>query len=180
VLRLNLDQIPFVFHIFGILGAFQTAYFFIDGIQILFFFPDKTWSYTVAMTVHHLFAACCSCSLYFMGPYLMYIYAINTLIEFSNIFLNIRYFGKTMQNETLYFIGGVGTLLFYPLFRISLTVYCAYVAYFGSIHLLLGPSVVFLILLTNTFFLLLSTYYSLYLFSKPKAVFLLQSKQKSM
>ena len=170
---------PFLFYIFRFLGVFQTAYFLIDSIQILLCYNHKSWSYRIAMLFHHLLSSACSCCIFYIDPYMAYIYALNALIEFSNIFMNLRFFGKSLNNKTMYFIGGLGTLIFYPLTRIPLTIYCGYLAYFGLLNVFVGKSAVLLILSTNLFIFVLSVYYTVFsLFIKPKRMFLLKQKEK--
>ena len=177
--KINISQnIPFLFIIFRFLGIFQTSYFMIDLLQILFFYSDKSISYRIAISIHHIFSLLCSCCIYRIDPFISYIYAINSLIEFSNWFLNIRYFAAKFKYKNLYYFGGIGTLIFYPLTRTLLTGYAAYTAWFGVFHLFVGNSGVILVVATNIFITILSMYYTKVLWTKPANVYILKIKTK--
>merc|ERR1712228_767061 len=108
--------------------------------QIFFCYSHRSLPYRISLIVHHIFSASCACCIYYVDPYISYIYSINACMEFSNIFLSIRYFGRAWNNKSLYFMGGIGTLIFYPLTRLSITVYCSYLAYYGLFYLFIGRS----------------------------------------
>ena len=165
----NNIKIPFIFNLFRYLTIFQSSFFVIDSLQMLFLYHHKTWSYRIGMTLHHLFCLLCTCCIYyFEDPYIIYIYAYNTLLEISTCFLNLRYFAVQFKYETLYFYSGIGLLILYPSTRIAITIYCSYTAYYGVLHLIFGNSIVAVIVSTNAFILLLSAYHTKVLYSNPK------------
>merc|ERR1712183_751996 len=85
-------RLPILFKLFNFFGAFQTAFFLMDIIQLVLFYRDKPITMRITFVTHHLFALCCCMCIYGMDPYVQYIYAFNTLVEVSTIFLNLRYF----------------------------------------------------------------------------------------
>merc|ERR1719203_619638 len=87
-------RLPLLLELFKFFGAFQTAFFIMDSIQLLLFYRDKPLSFRITFIVHHIFALCCCTCVYWLDPYIQYIYVYNTLVECSTIFLNLRYFGR--------------------------------------------------------------------------------------
>ena len=171
-------QLPFSFRLLRLLGVFQTAYFFIDAIQLFFCYTHKSVAYRFALIFLHLFSAACACCIYHVDPYIAYIYTYNCAIEFSNIFMITRYFARKWNNEFLFFIAGIGTLIFYPICRLVLTVYCSYLAYYGLFYLFMGSSGIWLVIAANAFVFLLSLYYSITIWMNPKAMYVMKRKQK--
>lgn len=184
LLQINIDQgnnpntfeLPFLFRMLKLYGIFQTAFFFVEGIQLLFCYQHRTISYRVSLIGHHLLTAACSCCIYKVDPFIAYIYVYDMAIEFSNIFMSLRYFGREWGSKSLFFIGGVGTLIFYPSCRICITIYVSYVAWHGPFYLFVGKSGVVLVVSTNMFILLLSLYYSMTIWSNPKSFCMLKDK----
>eukprot|EP01083_Nonionella_stella_P012154 34501_1 len=70
----NDDSLPFLFQIFKYVAIFQTAYFFVDAIQLAI--GPKSYGYRIAMLVHHTFGAVCACCIYYVHPHIAYVYAI--------------------------------------------------------------------------------------------------------
>ena len=150
-----------------------------DSIQLMLFYQDKPMSTRITMIVHHILALGCCTALYRLDPYLQYIYACNTLVEISTIFLNLRYFGRQLNNATLYLIGGSVSLVIYPLSRSTLTIYCSYTVYTGLYHLFIGYSGVCVVVACNVFVFFMSLYYSIFvLWANPRAMFRLKRKEK--
>ena len=170
-------QLPLLVILFRFFCVFQTAFFAVSGVQILVGFEKRGWPYRIVLVIHHVICMLCACANYNLDPYLNYIYAINILLEISSVFTALRFFGRLLENATLYGIGGIGVFVFYPL-RVPLTVYCGYTVYFGSVHLFTSPACVFTMLFANLFVCLLSMYYSIVLFANPKALCVLKFKQK--
>ena len=92
------------------------AYFIMLTPYELFGLEQKK-RFRIIMSIHHIICIMGQSLIFLTNPLCSYVSAIGLQCEFSTLFLNIRAFGLAMDNKYLYFIGGIGTFIFYPLTR---------------------------------------------------------------
>ena len=160
--------------------AFQAAYCIMDSLQLLLgiVFQRERVKYRLTLIVHHSLVLSCCSGIFLIDPYIHEFYARNSMIELTTVFLHIRNFAKKTENATMYFVGGLGTLFIYLLFRVFIPIYCSYIAYHGLYHLFVDWSGVVTILVFNAFVFAMSLYYSVFvLWATPSSMYILKRKK---
>ena len=100
------------------------------------------------------------------------------MIESTTVFLNIRNLGKVMNNPTVYFVGGLCSIILYPVIRIFFCIYCSYTAYYGVAHVFVGTGCVPVVLTMNGFVFCISIYYTIFeLWKDPQRMYRLKQKK---
>ena len=102
--------------------------------------------------------------------------------EFSTIFLNLRMFGLVTENKYLYFVGGLGALITYPLTRIVFYIYVIHKTYslMDVFVRHLGVNAFRLTLCGQMFILFMSCAYTFVLFKSPRKMMVLETKNKKI
>merc|ERR1712204_54874 len=88
------------------------------GMTIYEFFIPQTPSYRAVMVIHHIFCALVQFPVYIVWPALQVPSALGLQCELSNIFMDIAWFGQQYEHARVYYYGGIGTLITFPITRI--------------------------------------------------------------
>jgi len=161
--------------------AFQSAFCVMDSIQLLegIVFQRERVSFRITLIIHHLLILMCCTGLYLVDPYVQRLYAQNSLIEITTICLQIRNFAKYWESTNWYFVGGLGTLILYPIIRAIVPVYCAYTVLYGAYGVFVSANTTKVMLAFNAFVFVMSMYYSVFvLWSSPSSIYKLNRKTK--
>ena len=171
------NETPLV--IFKCSAIFSAAYFLLDAIFITMYYKQATTK-TVAFVIHHFLSGICIISCTVTGPINTYVSALNFMIEWSTVLLNIRIFARIWNLERIYFVSGIGVIVSYPLTRIVWNGYLiliaftseyveAYSTYGGGI--VLGTAGLFVAALS-------SFYYFTVILRKPQKIYILGQAEK--
>ena len=142
---------------------------------------EQSMNFRVTMFVHHLAGILCQAIVLVSNPVFIVVGAMTLQCEASTIFLNMRMFGLTMENKYLYFIGGVGALITYPLTRIVFYWYNIQKRYALMDTFIdhVGVNAFYLTISSQVFVLCMSIGYTILLWKSPrKMVFLKTDKLK--
>ena len=170
------DQVPQLWNIYRFFLIFSGSYFVVDGVQFVFVRNDKSFKFRVVMVIHHIIVSSIEFLLYYLHPFMCYLFAWELLMEIATIFICLRYFGKQFDNKYVYGIGGVGALLLYPGARCPIAIYIVYLGWNGIVPFCdryfwtLG-------LITSIFVFVLSVYYSIaVIWKNPRKMCFLKEK----
>lgn len=109
-------------------ATWSASYFLLDGIFITYYY-DCTIKKKLAFAVHHFVSGICQCSVLLTHPIITYISALNFLIEWSTVWLNIRIFAKIWRMKWLYFIAGWNVIISYPFWRMGWNIYMIIISF---------------------------------------------------
>ena len=135
----------------------------------------------VTMAVHHICGIFCQAIILVSNPVFIIVGALTVQCEVSTIFLNMRMFGMVMENKYIYFIGGLGALITYPLTRIAFYIFTIQTTYslMDTFVDHVGINAFYLTILAQVFVLCMSAKYTFELWKSPtKMVFLDTDKKK--
>jgi hypothetical protein len=187
IIQMNLDrqtnpnlEIPSTMYVLKLFLTFQAAYCIMDNAQLAMgiIFQRQRIKYRVTLIVHHLLVLLCCSGTFLLDPWCHHFYAKTSLIEVSTVFLHLRNFGKMMDNATIYFVGGLGTLITYPLLRIIIPLRSAYIIYYGPTDRFLSDSLSRPLLVFNGFVFAMSLYYTVFvLWADPTSIYRLKHKK---
>ena len=131
----------------------------------------------IVMVIHHIASAIAMPIVVMCNPIFTFFSAFTMQCEISTVFLNLRMFGMVMENKYIYFIGGLGALITYPLTRIVVHLYNIQ-QFFSKMDVLVdhvGLNGFYLCMLGQVFVLCMSTGYSLELWKRPKRMLFLDN-----
>eukprot|EP00484_Ammonia_sp_Unknown_P029226 CAMPEP_0197027008 /NCGR_PEP_ID=MMETSP1384-20130603/7006_1 /TAXON_ID=29189 /ORGANISM="Ammonia sp." /LENGTH=296 /DNA_ID=CAMNT_0042455797 /DNA_START=44 /DNA_END=934 /DNA_ORIENTATION=+ len=162
-------------------ATFSAAYFLLDAIFISYYY-QQAWSKKLAFVFHHFFSGICMCSILLTHPILTYISALNFLIEWSTVMLNVRIFARIWSLKMLYFVAGWAVIFTYPFTRIVWNGYMILIS-FNSEYLpnyscpqaplVLGGAEIFVVLLS-------AYYYVTVIMVKPQQMYVLKIATKKV
>merc|ERR1719433_1879177 len=153
-----------------------------DNLQLLLgiIFQRDRIAYRFTLIVHHVLVFLCSSGIFLLDPYIHIHYARISLIEVTTIFLHLRNFGKRMNSDFLYFVGGFGTLFIYPFLRIVIPIVTVYTWGFSDrliLRVFVSDNGINIVIVFITFVFFMSMYYTVFvLWSKPSSIYKLKRK----
>ena len=110
-------------------ATFSASYFLLDACVIWFYY-QQSWDKRLSFVIHHFLSGICMCAVLLAEhPIVAYISALNFLIEWSTVFLNIRILARIWSLKSLYFIGGMGMILTYPATRMGWNLYLILISF---------------------------------------------------
>jgi len=138
---------------------------------------EQTMNFRVTMAIHHVAGVLAQALIVMSNPVFIVVGAMTLQCEFSTIFLNMRIFGMTMENKYIYFIGGVGALITYPLTRIVFYVYNIQRTYalMDTFSVYLGINAFYLTMFSQVFVLCMSVGYTIVLWKSPRKMIMLKT-----
>lgn len=161
---------------YKILSVLSIAYFFVDICYLVFYFQHKTLKYRLLFIVHHTFGILCMSTVFSTNGYVSYITSLNLMIEWSNVFLNIRIFAKIFSSPLVFYVSGIGVLITYPLTRMVLLAYTMHLAMQPELEKFMFPGAKILVLTACTFVYIMSTVYFLFvMMKKPSKMYQLNN-----
>eukprot|EP01084_Bolivina_argentea_P094279 169490_1 len=161
-------------------AVFSGSYFFLDAILIAYYYKQSMLK-TISFVVHHFVCLLCMVTVILTAPIMTYLSALNFLIEWSTVILNIRIFARVWSCKYIYFISGWSVIITYPLARVAWNVYMIFIS-FKSEYLVnyscpqapivLGGAEVFVLLLSAYYYLaiIMASPQKMYMLKKVKSV----------
>eukprot|EP01084_Bolivina_argentea_P022269 41386_1 len=167
----------YIYVIFYKISTVFSVSYFIVLIPYELFIINQPLIFRIAMLIHHFFGIFCQSLVFLTNPLSVFISAMMVQCELSNIFLNLHAFGLSMDNKYMYFVGGVGALITYPLTRIVFLIYSIYILYNLKHKMMIYISAegFYLVIIGEIFVILLSSVYSCMLFKNVTKTILLKS-----
>jgi len=141
---------------------------------------EQSMNFRVTMFVHHIVGIFCQAIVFVANPVFIVVGAMTLQCEASTIFLNMRMFGMIMENKYIYFIGGVGALITYPLTRIAFYVLTIQTTYglMDTFVSHVGIGAFYLTMFAQVFVFCMSARYTIMLWKDPMKMVFLSSKKK--
>ena len=164
---------------FKICTTLSTSYFLVSIPYELFVIKQR-WIKRVAMSVHHLLGVFALPIIPVSHPIFVLVGALTYQCEISTVFLNMRLFGMAMESQYVYCIGGIGTLITYPLTRIVFYMYTIHTTYslMDTFVDHVGIGAFYLVISGQVFVLCLSTKYTFELWRHPKKTAFLNTRKR--
>ena len=162
-------------------ATWSASYFLLDSMFITYYYKQKM-NKKLAFVVHHFCTGICMVSVLLTHPIITYISALNFLIEWSTVMLNIRIFARIWSLKMVYFIGGWAVIITYPATRMGWNLYMIYTSFFSEYltvytckhaYIVLGGAEIFVVLL-STF------YYVSVIMVNPQKMYILKNAPKPM
>jgi|ERR1712129_250419 len=153
------------------------SYFVMDAILICVYHP-RSFKEKATFTVHHLLCGICMSAVFKMHPLFTYLTALNFLIEWSTVALNMRIFAKLYSMERTYFVCGWCVLITYPFTRIAWNAWLMWIS-FGSYYIphLVCDGAQYILGGVQCFVCLMSIYYYFcVILANPKKMYILKKE----
>ena len=157
--------------------------YFMVSIPYELLWYDQPILHRILMIIHHTIALLAQAGCYLTNPLIAYVASFGFQTEFSSLFLTLTCFGRAADSKNVYFIAGLGTMIFYPLTRIgflAITICRTYELRSNFISHGGVDTFYFVGFLGQIFVLLMSTVYSYMLLSKPRKLLFLSGTKDTV
>jgi len=162
----------------SVCGALSSAYFVVM-IPMEMRIPEQSASYVSVMLCHHLLCVLLTATTALNHPIISYFAALGLQVEISNIFMHLRAFGKVFGDRRLYFVGGIGLLITYPVTRIVAAFYFFPLVFEfrNALVALLSVQGYYLYFVGALFVVVMSVVHVFVLFGNPKQIVVLNANK---
>ena len=175
----NTEVEYFYIVLYKVCSVLSLSYFiFLTMLEVLVI--EQVMIMRLTMVVHHLVSIGLIPIVVMSNPAFALLGALTFQCESSTVFLNLRMLGMAMENKYIYFIGGLGTLITYPITRIVFLVFTIWTTMslrdvFAD-HSGIGGF--YLAIFAQVFVLCMSAKYSWELWKRPKKTLFLDIGKK--
>ena len=163
-------------------ATLSAAYYFLDTIFIIISYHyDYPIDKKIASIIHHFCSGICLCSVLLTHPIVTYISALNFLMKWTTVILNIRIFARIWSIRSVYFFSGLGVIISYPLTQILWNSYMIFITLYSEyLTVYACPEARWILGGAQIFVCLVSIYYYLTLIMKnPSQMYRLSEDQRN-